>query len=208
MRIDIFGPSAAGGGDAHPRTRPRPCRHLVSARMIAGHYHGAHVRSARNLVPRAWSETALALLMVATATCRGRPMGEGFRSPTPSGPNIIARAPGSPARARDPDRDLALDATTVARRSDRGRGFAGGFLGNLISAGTDGLYVPNPLIIMHGMGGIAFNPADAFILIGNLSLMAALIVVCVRYRVELAAWRTARRAAFAATSRALTSRIN
>jgi lipoprotein signal peptidase len=73
--------------------------------------------------------------------------------------------------------------------------FAGGVLGNLISAGSDGLYVPNPIIIMHGMGGVAFNPADTFILAGNVSLTAALIVVCVRYRVELAAWRTARRTA-------------
>jgi lipoprotein signal peptidase len=72
--------------------------------------------------------------------------------------------------------------------------FAGGVLGNLISAGSDGLYVPNPIIIMHGMGGVAFNPADTFILVGNVSLTAALIVVCVRHRVELAAWRTARRA--------------
>jgi lipoprotein signal peptidase len=71
--------------------------------------------------------------------------------------------------------------------------FAGGVLGNLISAGTDGLYVPNPIIIMHGMGGIAFNPADAFILAGNLSLVTTLIVVCIRSRAELVEWRTARR---------------
>ena len=49
--------------------------------------------------------------------------------------------------------------------------FAGGVLGNLLSASTDGLYVPNPIIIMHGMGGVAFNPADTFILAGNLALM-------------------------------------
>ena len=73
--------------------------------------------------------------------------------------------------------------------------FAGGVLGNLLSASADGLYVPNPLIIMHGMGGIAFNPADTFILAGNLALMATLIAVCFRYRAELEEWRAARRTA-------------
>jgi hypothetical protein len=73
--------------------------------------------------------------------------------------------------------------------------FGGGVLGNLISAGSDGLSVPNPIIIMHGMGGIAFNPADTFILAGNLSLMAALIGLCLRYREELNQWRSARRGA-------------
>ena len=73
--------------------------------------------------------------------------------------------------------------------------FAGGVLGNLLSASADGLYVPNPLIIMHGMGGIAFNPADTFILAGNLALMATLIAVCFRYRAELDQWRAARRTA-------------
>ena len=48
----------------------------------------------------------------------------------------------------------------------------GGVLGNLLSASADGLNVPNPIIIMHGMGGVAFNPADAFIEAGNLALMA------------------------------------
>jgi lipoprotein signal peptidase len=73
--------------------------------------------------------------------------------------------------------------------------FAGGVLGNLLSASTDGLSVPNPIIVMHGMGGIAFNPADTFILAGNLALMTTLIVVCLRYREQLDLWRSARRAA-------------
>ncbi len=68
--------------------------------------------------------------------------------------------------------------------------FAGGVLGNLLSASTDGLYVPNPIIIMHGMGGVAFNPADTFILVGNLALTMALIAVCVRYREQLDLWRS------------------
>lgn len=73
--------------------------------------------------------------------------------------------------------------------------FAGGVLGNLLSASTDGLYVPNPIIIMHGMGGVAFNPADTFILTGNLALVMALITVCFRYREQLELWRSTRRAA-------------
>ncbi len=73
--------------------------------------------------------------------------------------------------------------------------FAGGVLGNLLSASTDGLYVPNPIIIMHGMGGVAFNPADTFILFGNLALTMALIAVCVRYRKQLDLWRSSRREA-------------
>jgi lipoprotein signal peptidase len=73
--------------------------------------------------------------------------------------------------------------------------FSGGVLGNLLSASADGLSVPNPIIIMHGMGGIAFNPADAFILTGNLTLTAALIGVSFRYREEVDLWRSDRRAA-------------
>ncbi len=67
--------------------------------------------------------------------------------------------------------------------------FGGGVLGNLVSAGSDGLSVPDPIIVMHGMGGIAFNPADTFILAGNLALMATLIARCIRSREELHAWR-------------------
>jgi lipoprotein signal peptidase len=73
--------------------------------------------------------------------------------------------------------------------------FAGGVLGNLISASSDGLSVPNPIIVMNSMGGIAFNPADTFILAGNVSLMMALSLVVLRYRTELKAWRAARRGA-------------
>jgi lipoprotein signal peptidase len=68
--------------------------------------------------------------------------------------------------------------------------FAGGVLGNLLSASADGLNVPNPIIVMHGMGGLAFNPADAFIEAGNLALMAMLFSICLRHRNALAGWRT------------------
>jgi lipoprotein signal peptidase len=67
--------------------------------------------------------------------------------------------------------------------------FAGGVLGNLLSAGADGLNVPNPIIVMHGMGGVAFNPADAFIETGNLALMVALVCVTLRHREAIGVWR-------------------
>jgi lipoprotein signal peptidase len=63
--------------------------------------------------------------------------------------------------------------------------FAGGVLGNLLSASTGGLNVPNPIIVMHGVGGLAFNPADTFIEAGNLALMATLISISVRHRAKL-----------------------
>lgn len=67
--------------------------------------------------------------------------------------------------------------------------FAGGVLGNLLSASAGGLNVPNPIIIMNSLGGFAFNPADAFIEAGNLALMAMLVSVCLRHRDALAGWR-------------------
>jgi hypothetical protein len=67
--------------------------------------------------------------------------------------------------------------------------FAGGVLGNLLSASADGFNVPNPIIVTHGMAGIAFNPADAFIEAGNLALMAMLVSICLRHRDALAGWR-------------------
>jgi lipoprotein signal peptidase len=158
-----------------------------------GHYHDS-VFGPRATSSEAWSERLLALLIVATALAAidqwvklsvSTPVwAEHHRSGAwfaGSCAILIAILP----LTRLPSRAVAIAAGV----------FAGGVLGNLISAGTDGLYVPNPLIIMHGMGGIAFNPADTFILAGNLSLMAALVSVCLRYRVELAEWRTARRAA-------------
>ena len=60
--------------------------------------------------------------------------------------------------------------------------FNGGMLGNLISASSDHLEVPNPILIGHQTAGIAFNMADAFILTGNLILMVSLCVLTIRYR--------------------------
>jgi lipoprotein signal peptidase len=61
---------------------------------------------------------------------------------------------------------------------------AGGVLGNLLSAGTDGFYVPNPLQLGNGPG-IAFNIADVCILFGNLTLMLALSVFIIQRRQQL-----------------------
>jgi hypothetical protein len=63
--------------------------------------------------------------------------------------------------------------------------FAGGVLGNLISAAANGLEVPNPLVIGNHTG-VAFNLADAFVLTGNVMLMVGLIVLTLRYRDRLA----------------------
>jgi hypothetical protein len=60
--------------------------------------------------------------------------------------------------------------------------FTGGILGNLLSASTDHLEVPNPILIGSQTGGVAFNMADTFILTGNLALMASLCVLTIRYR--------------------------
>ena len=62
---------------------------------------------------------------------------------------------------------------------------SGGVLGNLISAGVDHLEVPNPFLLMTAHGGIAFNPADTFILGGNLVLIVALCDLLVRHRDRL-----------------------
>ena len=63
--------------------------------------------------------------------------------------------------------------------------FNGGMLGNLLSASTHHLDVPNPILIGGRTGGIAFNMADAFILTGNLMLMVSLCVLTIRYRDHL-----------------------
>ena len=60
--------------------------------------------------------------------------------------------------------------------------FNGGMLGNLFSASSDHLEVPNPILIGDHADGIAFNMADAFILTGNLMLMVSLCVLTIRYR--------------------------
>jgi lipoprotein signal peptidase len=66
---------------------------------------------------------------------------------------------------------------------------SGGVLGNLLSARADGNWVPNPFIIKANGHGFAFNLADVFFLLGNLLLMAALIVATLRNRDRLIASR-------------------
>ena len=69
-----------------------------------------------------------------------------------------------------------------------------GAVGNLVSARLDGNRVPNPLVIGNYERGFAFNLADVCFLVGNLLLMASLIVMIVRRRDRLApprAWERA-----------------
>jgi hypothetical protein len=69
-----------------------------------------------------------------------------------------------------------------------------GAIANLISWRLDGNRVPNPLVIGDYQRGFAFNLADLFFLVGNLLLMASLIVMIVRRRDRLApprAWERA-----------------
>ena len=62
--------------------------------------------------------------------------------------------------------------------------FAGGVLGNLVSASANDRDVQNPLVVgTHA--GVAFNLADAFVLTGNIILMASLIAITLRYRDQL-----------------------
>jgi hypothetical protein len=70
----------------------------------------------------------------------------------------------------------------------------GGVIGNLVSARADGNWVPNPLVIGNYAYGLAFNLADVFFVVGNVLLMAALIVTIVHKRDRLApprAWERA-----------------
>jgi lipoprotein signal peptidase len=146
----------------------------------------------RAATSEAWSERLLALLVIAVAlaavdqwvkaTVATPPWAVHQRSDLWFAGSCVILVAVLPL-TRLPSRGVAIAAGI----------FCGGVLGNLLSAGADGLSVPNPIIVMHGMGGIAFNPADTFILAGNLSLMTALICVCVRYRVELNQWRAERR---------------
>ena len=56
----------------------------------------------------------------------------------------------------------------------------GGVIGNLVSARADGNWVPNPLVIANYDRTIAFNLADVFFVVGELLLMATLMVVALR----------------------------
>ena len=96
---------------------------------------------------------------------------------------------------------LLLAAVALSVVPSRAVAFAGGVmgagvLGNLVSARSDGNWVPNPLTIGHGDYTLAFNLADVFFLLGNLLLMTALIVVTVRHRGRLASPRAWERALF------------
>ena len=76
---------------------------------------------------------------------------------------------------------------------------AGGVLGNLTSALWDGNRVPNPLVIGDQMNFVAFNLADVVFSVGNLVLMATLIVVTIRNRDRLIPPRRLARALYQRT---------
>ena len=71
--------------------------------------------------------------------------------------------------------------------------FAGGLLGNMVSASGDHLWVPNPLLVGRGYG-IAFNVADVCIMAGNLTLIVACSALAVRNRNQIESWRASARA--------------
>jgi hypothetical protein len=77
--------------------------------------------------------------------------------------------------ARVPSKTVALAAGILC----------GGVLGNLLSASEDALQVPNPIVVGHASGAVAFNAADLFIIGGNLLLVASLMVVVIRNRDRL-----------------------
>jgi lipoprotein signal peptidase len=66
--------------------------------------------------------------------------------------------------------------------------FAGGLLGNMMSASADHFYVPNPLLVGH-TDGVAFNVADVCILSGNVVLVVACCALAIRNRDRLDTWR-------------------
>jgi len=66
--------------------------------------------------------------------------------------------------------------------------FAGGLLGNMMSASADHFYVPNPLLVGH-TDGVAFNVADVCILAGNVTLILACSAMAIRNRERIEAWR-------------------
>ena len=80
---------------------------------------------------------------------------------------------------------LLLGASSLALVRSRAVALAagvmcGGVIGNLVSARADGNWVPNPLVIANNDLIVAFNLADVFFVVGELSLMATLIVVAIR----------------------------
>jgi hypothetical protein len=77
--------------------------------------------------------------------------------------------------ARIPSRTVALAAGVMS----------GGVLGNLLSARWNDNRVPNPLRLGDGVSVIAFNLADVWFLVGNLMLMASLMIVTIRHRDRL-----------------------
>lgn len=98
---------------------------------------------------------------------------------------------GASALALVPSRAVALAAGVTA----------GGVLGNLASALWDGNRVPNPLVVGDEMHLVAFNLADVVFSVGNVVLMATLMIVTVRNRDRLIPPRRVARALYHRTRR-------
>jgi len=62
---------------------------------------------------------------------------------------------------------------------------SGGVLGNLVSADRDGGSVPDPLIVVTRWGGVAFNAADVFTILGIGVLVGSLMAYAIRNRDRL-----------------------
>jgi hypothetical protein len=62
---------------------------------------------------------------------------------------------------------------------------AGGVLANLISASFSNGRVPNPIVAGSARGGVAFNLADVFTVIGIFGLIGSVCVVLVVHRERL-----------------------
>lgn len=66
---------------------------------------------------------------------------------------------------------------------------AAGVLGNGLSAAWNGLSVPNPIVVGHSSGVVAFNLADVWVLLGIVALFSVLSAWLVRHRHLLPAGR-------------------
>jgi hypothetical protein len=96
---------------------------------------------------------------------------------------------GAGALALVPSRAVAIAAGVTS----------GGVLGNLASALWDGNRVPNPLVIGDEMHFVAFNLADIVFSVGNIVLMATLMIVSIRNRNRLIPPRRLARALYERT---------
>jgi lipoprotein signal peptidase len=73
-----------------------------------------------------------------------------------------------------------------SRALARAAGIAcGGALGNLVSVIVFRRGVPDPIVVSHLAGGVAFNLADVFALVGDAAMLSAAAVYAIRRRGSL-----------------------